>query len=73
MKSGTKILLTVVLGFLSISFLSGCMIFEGGMNTVEPPSLSTNTEPKQESILNDLSPARARDMMISESSKQDDR
>ncbi len=41
------------------------------MNTVDPPSLSTEDEKQPDSILKDLSPIRARDMMLAEN--QDDR
>lgn len=49
--------------------LGGCFLFDGGMNTVEPPSYE-DPSLKQESILNDLSPVRARDIMISEREEQ---
>ena len=71
MKIKGKVGLALIFGLLGTFYLSGCYLLEGGMNTVDPPSLSTEGDnPPQESILKDLSPVRARDMVIAE--RQDD-
>ena len=55
----------LAISFSVLFFLSGCHILDGGMNTVDPPTLSS-LEPPTESILNDLSPIRPRDLMADE-------
>ena len=58
-----KVLATAIPNALAICLLSGCeLLMGGGMNTVEPPSLTE--ENKSDSILNDLSPIRARDLAL---------
>ena len=57
----------LVLGVVSFLFLNGCHLLDGGMNTVEPPNLSSEYDtPPKASILEDLSPIRPRDMMYDE-------
>ena len=71
MRIEKKVSVTLIFGVLAICFVSGCFLLDGGMNTVDPPSLSSWPDENQESILKDLSPIRPRDTMIAE--RQDDR
>ena len=71
MKIKEKMSVALIFGLFASFGLSGCHILEGGMNTVDPPTSLTTDEKQPDSILNDLSPIRARDMMLAD--KQDDR
>ncbi len=56
--------LSILCLLISTIGFSGCEIFGGGMNTVEPSTLSEENPPI-ESVLKDLTPVRSRDMMLS--------
>ena len=71
-KIGVQYLFLVCVLIAATAF-SGCHILDGGMSSVDPPSLSEPYPDPKESVLNDLAPVRPRDMMISENDNQADK